>query len=583
MQSNHKIIEHKLHGSLVRIQGALELLEFDRALYESAEECKRLIETKQYNVAVMGEFKRGKSTLINALLGSAVLPADVTPTTATVNRITYGREQKAVVRFKDGSEKEIGIGELADYVTKITPDGGARAATVKEAVVYCHATICQNHIDIIDTPGLNDDENMTKITLDTLDGVDAVIMPIHAKIPFSETERKFVCRLILSGGIDNIVFVINFMDSLDEDDYVYETYLGKMKNRIQTDVMRDLEGRGSGDAVIAKARRLLENMNICGISAKLALKSKSPDSRFEEFREILRRSVTSKQVDNAVNKTIDSVERIISEFESQDRKRLDYFDGKARAIQSCDAAVSVYDMGVNSLLNGIFAEDPRTFVDNAATGLNDYKSLIVGIFIRELSTVRVDMHAWIRDALKKAQNDASETVKRKLKDEFNKGLYDSYLVSAGQLINYRKSKLDGIFETLNISDGNGNLTAVGLAAYAETVLRGVDFDWSVSPIPDAGDLAKVNVIDAVRRAADAAVESLKDKLIDAVTAIRSNWHRQFDEDTKSVRDTVIKTVETRRKELDEQKITYTNNYRKFCESSKAILSECESVRAESFR
>ena len=43
---------------------------------------------EHFEVAIVGEFKRGKSTLINALLGQEVLPADVLPATATLNRVT---------------------------------------------------------------------------------------------------------------------------------------------------------------------------------------------------------------------------------------------------------------------------------------------------------------------------------------------------------------------------------------------------------------------------------------------------------------------------------------------------------------
>lgn len=45
-----------------------------------------LIESRKFNVAVMGEFNRGKSSLINAMLGLNILPADVTPATATINK-----------------------------------------------------------------------------------------------------------------------------------------------------------------------------------------------------------------------------------------------------------------------------------------------------------------------------------------------------------------------------------------------------------------------------------------------------------------------------------------------------------------
>jgi ribosome biogenesis GTPase A len=72
--------------------------------------CKDLIETKRYSVVVVGEFNHGKSSLINALLGAKVLPTDAIPTTATINRITYGQEKKVTISYKDGGVEDIGGG-----------------------------------------------------------------------------------------------------------------------------------------------------------------------------------------------------------------------------------------------------------------------------------------------------------------------------------------------------------------------------------------------------------------------------------------------------------------------------------------
>jgi len=578
-------IELKLHESLGKIQMALTQLGFDRELYDSAEECKKLIETKQYNVAVMGEFKRGKSTIINALLGAEILPAKTTPTTATVNRIKYGREKKVVVKFKDGNEKEIGLDDLSEYVTKITSDSKKRAAEVLEAVVYYPTVIGQNNIDIIDTPGLDDDDEMTKITLAMIENVDAVVVPIHAKSPFSETEAEFVCQLILSSGIDNIVFVVNFMDMLDKNDYVYEAFIEYIKNRIQTEVINKLKERQSGEDVIAKAHRILDNINVCGISAQLALESftandrqKIDESRFNEFRELLQRSVTFKQVDNAFNKAINSIRHIALEFESQDKKRRDYFVRKAEEIHSGESAISGYAGDLDRFLNGVFAEDYEK-IAKVTEEVDRYKTLIKSIFIEELSTVRENTDASIRAALLKATVDAGNAVKQR---EPNKRIYEVFETSAMRLINYRKEKLGGIFERFDIS--GQDLSLDSLNAYAERVLiknKKTKFDWIDSPTPAYGNLANINVIDAVTRAANASVIFYKRELDSAAATIRANWFKQFEEDTKSYQNAVVNAIQAQKEELELQKTAYVHNYRMFSESSKAILSECESIRTKS--
>jgi len=583
VEVRHTDIEHKLLESLVEIQQAVKLLGFDRVLIDNIDKCKKLINDKQYNVAVMGGFNCGKSSIINALLGTKVLPTDAIPTTATVNRIKYG-EEKVIIKFQDGSEKEIGINELEDYVTKLTSDKKEQAAKVEEAVVYYPTRFCSNNIDIIDTPGLNDSKDMTDITRGMLDSVDAVIMPIHTKAQFGKWETEFVCDLITTSEINNVLFVVNFMDLLDKDDYDdYEGFLEIIKNRIQTGVINKLEESKSGEDVIARAHRLLDNMKVCGISAKLAL-SKEPqkkkESRFDEFEKLLEKSITFKQIDNVSNKTINSIKHIISEFESQDKKRRDYYDRKAVEIQSGESMVGKYAGDADKFLNGVFAEDYEMLA-SVMQEVNEFKQLIKERFIKALSTVRENTDASIRAALENASYNVCNALRQ---IESNKRIYEVFKASARRLINYRKEKLGGIFERLGISGGYFYLSTESLTDYAETVLmknKKTKFDWSVSPVP-AGNLAKINVIEAVTRAANASVDNYKRELDSAAAAIRANWFRQFDEDMKTAQSEVIKVIDVQRKELDDQKTAYVHNYRVFSESSKAILSECESIRAESY-
>jgi ribosome biogenesis GTPase A len=155
MAVDYKQIEFALHESLVQIDKVYKLLEFDQSYLEKIQECMDLVKTKRYNVAVVGEFNRGKSSLINALLGSDILPAAVTATTATINRITFSPTPKAVLVYKDGKQEDIAIDELSTFVTKLTQKDETIAAKIKEAIVYYPTQICQNYVDIIDTPGLN--------------------------------------------------------------------------------------------------------------------------------------------------------------------------------------------------------------------------------------------------------------------------------------------------------------------------------------------------------------------------------------------------------------------------------------------
>lgn len=398
MGVEYKSIEFGLYEYLVQIQDMLTLLEADENLMSKIIKTKELIKTKKYYVAVMGEFKRGKSSLINALLGQKVLPADVEPATATINRITYGTALKAVIDLKDGSSRDLEISQLADYVTKLTPEGAARAVLIKEAIVFAPTVICQNHVDIIDTPGLNDNEEMTKITIDTLNNVDAVIVAIHARAPFSETERNFVCQLIKSDNINNIVFVVTFIDQLDEDDYIYDDFMDKIKNRIQKEVIQKLLSDDEPESIIRKAHAIMDNMHIYGVSATQALKyfvtndkKAFEKSRFDIFKTELLQNVTAKQVESAVQNAVMDIKEVLSELDNHFKPKMKKFDEELLLIQTNASNIYNYCDSVGLYLSSLFGNSSNK-VDSTINSVYACKNLLVKDFIKGLSSLRSDKH-----------------------------------------------------------------------------------------------------------------------------------------------------------------------------------------------
>ena len=260
-------------------------------------------ENQVFRVAVVGEFKRGKSTLINALLGREVLPADVLPCSATLNRVTYGLHPSVRLRFKpdtNGVEREetIGIDDLAEYVTKLTPDSEQRAADIAEAVVHYPVRYCRDKADIIDTPGLNDDAAMTDVTMGVLPTVDAAVLVILAQSPFSGYEGEFLNRL-LTHDLGRVLFVVNRMDEIRRPQD-RERVLKVVSDRIVKAVTQranELHGEGSVEAQGMIAR--LGTPRVYGVSGADALDGKLEDNQpllegsgFVEFEQALERFLT---------------------------------------------------------------------------------------------------------------------------------------------------------------------------------------------------------------------------------------------------------------------------------------------------
>ncbi|MFH1465170.1 MAG: dynamin family protein [Pseudomonadota bacterium] len=248
-----------------------------------ADEVLDRAENDFFRIAVVGEFKRGKSTLINALLGREILPADVLPCSATLNRITYGLQPSVSLVFKEGTSRDgeggagrtetIGIDALPDYVTKLTPESELRAADIKEAVVHYPVKYCRDKADIIDTPGLNDDQAMTDVTMSVLPNVDAALLVILAQSPFSSYEADFLNRL-LSRDMGRVLFVVNRMDSIRRP-ADRQRILAAVSERIERSVKAraaELHGEGSAEYQAFLAR--VGKPRVFGLSGALGLEAK---------------------------------------------------------------------------------------------------------------------------------------------------------------------------------------------------------------------------------------------------------------------------------------------------------------------
>ena len=197
----------------------------------------RVVQERRFTVAILGEFKRGKSTFINALLGKEVLPADIAPTTACINRIVYGLRPSATLHFRDGRPPaEIEVSELSENITKLTERSKERAASLKEAVVAWPIAFCRNDVDLVDTPGLSDELAMSRVTRDLLPEVDAAIFVVMATSPFSESEGEFLSEM-LQYDPGKVIFVVTGMDRIRRErdrSRVLESVRERVERRLAT-------------------------------------------------------------------------------------------------------------------------------------------------------------------------------------------------------------------------------------------------------------------------------------------------------------------------------------------------------------
>jgi GTP-binding protein EngB required for normal cell division len=171
------------------------------------------LESARLRTLVAGEAKRGKSTLINALLGRDVLPSGVTPLTAVTTTVRYGDDEHAEARFLDGHDEKYPLAALPDLVTERGNPGNRRR--VGGVTVYLTAMVLAGGVELVDTPGTGSVfEWDTRTAHQALESMDAAVFVLTADPPVSASERDLLRKV---AGLSVTTFaVLNKADHLDE-------------------------------------------------------------------------------------------------------------------------------------------------------------------------------------------------------------------------------------------------------------------------------------------------------------------------------------------------------------------------------
>lgn len=191
------------------------------------------LEDEDMTVAVIGQFKRGKSTLSNVILGDKIMPVGIVPITSAVTRVRYG-EKKAEVHFLNGSIKEVGFDELSKYISE--QENQNNELMVKEVVLNTKSDFLKNGITYVDTPGVGSfHKNNTEVAYDHMKESDAVIFMLSVDSPINQIEIDFLYNTRDYAG--KFYFAVNKIDIVSEEDLkAYMAYIEKLlRELMQTD------------------------------------------------------------------------------------------------------------------------------------------------------------------------------------------------------------------------------------------------------------------------------------------------------------------------------------------------------------
>jgi hypothetical protein len=263
-----------------------DLLDDDERLRVEAT-ASRVAEADVYVVAI-GEFKRGKSSLLNALVGERILPIGVVPLTAVVTVLRHGRPE-AVGVYVDGHRGELDATRLVEYVTEEGNPGNRLGLSRVE--VSSPDFILPPGAALIDTPGLRsvvdggDDH-----TLDFLPQVDVALMVLSVDQPLSGDEQDLAVRLRSQGA--EIVFVLNKIDYLSPDEM--ETANSFVAERLR------LAGFSDAALFAVSSKRAAQGESADGIAALREYLT----ALLEQRHEAIRRS----QSERRVRRLLDEIE-----------------------------------------------------------------------------------------------------------------------------------------------------------------------------------------------------------------------------------------------------------------------------------
>ena len=170
-----------------------------------------------FTLVVCGEFKRGKSSLINALLGEEVVTTNVTTETVTLNKISYGAHSNEAIlsggrrlRLKDEDLERDNLEELIKEVGE----------PINQIEIKRPIEILKD-VTIIDTPGLGDSlKDFSDLVDHALRQADAVIYVFSVSYPLSQAEQLFIKTEILPQRYTDLFLVGNYCDVLrDKNEY----------------------------------------------------------------------------------------------------------------------------------------------------------------------------------------------------------------------------------------------------------------------------------------------------------------------------------------------------------------------------
>lgn len=216
-------------------------------LLEQLASIRAYLASEKFSVAVVGEFNRGKSTLVNRLIGRDIIPTSDIPTTALPIYISGGEQESLVLKTANGQKRY----QIEEKSWEAIEEERKKFAGAKGEILLKRncSLLIENDLEIIDTPGVNSQiRGDLSMAEQALSGCDCAILPMAAIAAFSESEKLFLQERILMKKVPRIMVVLTKLDLVDE----------KQRLSVVESVQRKLEAMETEIPLYLSAENMVE-------------------------------------------------------------------------------------------------------------------------------------------------------------------------------------------------------------------------------------------------------------------------------------------------------------------------------------
>ncbi len=187
------------------------------------------------DVAILGQFKAGKSSFINSLIGQDVLPIGVIPVTTVITRLRHGEKPLAVVTRFDASTVEVPVDEVGEFISE--EKNPANAKNVEVVDIALPALERYPGLRLVDTPGLGSVfKYNTETSREWLPHVGAAIVAVSADRPLSDNDVNLLRDL--ARYTPKILLLLTKVDLLSHDQQ--KEVIRFFRNTCQREINQDL-------------------------------------------------------------------------------------------------------------------------------------------------------------------------------------------------------------------------------------------------------------------------------------------------------------------------------------------------------